>query len=293
MNSFLTQGSFNFHTPTIKEGSQGNKRKSAFSIGLKHNWRVLHAEAQERSGEVESRGRIIVFTDGSSIIHDDIGPVAGFGAYFGSSLDFLDFVPACEQQSNNRAELRALLRCLQIVSAQDDHLCWAFAIDSKYVVDGATGGAASWREDYWVTKSGKGASHIDLWLEILPLLESLGHRALVFHVHSHINLHGNDRADALANMGRESSPLFSYLLPGSSPNKRRHVEVQSVAEVFMVMSSDEELDIEYQNAKRHFHDSGARLCDSPRPHRLPTPSPSSLSDFECNTPEPPDSQDFS
>ena len=48
----------------------------------------------------------MVFTDGSAIIHDDIGPVAGFGAYFGSSLDSSDFVPIKEQQSNNRAELR-------------------------------------------------------------------------------------------------------------------------------------------------------------------------------------------
>ena len=94
---------------------------------------------------------------------------------------------------------------------------------------------------------------------------------------------------ALANMGRQSSPLFSYLLPGTSTNKKRHVDVQDVAEVFVVMSSDEELDLDL---KKHFRDSGARICDSPRPHRSPTPSPSSPSDFECDTPEPPESQDF-
>mmetsp|Transcript_110788 Transcript_110788/g.192045 ORF Transcript_110788/g.192045 Transcript_110788/m.192045 type:complete len:114 (-) Transcript_110788:591-932(-) len=87
-------------------------------------------------------------------------------------------------------------------------------------------------------------------------------------------------------MGRESSPLFSYLLPGTSPNKKRHVDVQGVAEVFVVMSSDEELDLDYRTAKKHFRDSGATICDSPRPHRSPTPSPSSPSDFECDTPKP-------
>ena len=35
--SFTSQGSFQFSTPSSQEGSQGNKRKSAFSSGLKHN----------------------------------------------------------------------------------------------------------------------------------------------------------------------------------------------------------------------------------------------------------------
>ena len=64
---------------------------------------------------MEAEGQLVVFTDGSSAMHDDIGLVAGFGAYFGSPLDFSDFVPIREQQSNDRAELRALLKCLQLV----------------------------------------------------------------------------------------------------------------------------------------------------------------------------------
>ena len=208
---------------------------------------------------MEAKGRLVVFTDGSSTMRDDIGLVASFGAYFGSPLDFSDFVPIREQQSNNRAELMALLTCLQLVLTQDDHLCWAFAIDSKYVVDGATGGAIRWRDSNWTTKCGKLASHVDLWLQVLPLLDVLGQRASGFHVFSHINLHGNDRADALANDGRAASPLFSYLLPGTSPNKRRHIGIQDVAEVQVVMSSDEELDTFYNAAKRSFLSSGATM----------------------------------
>ena len=128
-------------------------------------------------------------------------------------------------------------------------MCWVFAIDSKYVVDGATGGAARWREANWITRAGKLASHVDLWLEVLPLLDALGHRAAVFHVYSHINLHGNDRADNLANEGRASSPLSSYLFPSSSPSKRRRIDIQDVPEVQVVMSSDEELDALYLSAK--------------------------------------------
>ena len=259
VRTFSAQGSFRFQTPPAQEGTQGNKRKSAFSSGLKQNWRALLREAQERIREVEAEGRLVVFTDGSSVIHDDIGPVAGFGAYFGSSLDFSEFVPIKEQQSNNRAELRGLLKCLRVVLSQDEHLCWAFAIDSKYVVDGATGGAARWRESNWTTRAGKLASRVDLWLEILPLLDTLGHRVSGFHVFSHINLHGNDCADTLANQGKASSPLYTYFLPGSSPTKSRHIDVQEVAEVQVVMSSDEELDSLDQAAKRDYLLSGASM----------------------------------
>ena len=114
----------------------------------------------------------------------------------------------------------------------------------------------------------------------------------VFHVYSHINLHGNDRADDLANEGRASSPLYSYLLPSSDPTKRRCIDVLDVAEVHVVMSSDEQRDVLYLSAKRDYQLSGATNYNSPRPHGFSTPPPSSPSDFGCDTPEPPDSQDF-
>ena len=149
------------------------------------------------------------------------------------------------------------LKCLHLVLTQDDHLCWAFAIDSKYVVDGATGGAARWKDSNWTTRSGKLASHVDLWLEILPLLDALGQTATISHVFPHIYLRGNDRA-----------------------------------EVQVVMSSDEELDTIYLAAKRIFLSSGASMHLSPKPHRSPTPQHPSPTDFSCGTPDPPDLQDF-
>ena len=77
IQSFSTVGTFLFQTPRTQEGKQGTKRKSAYFCGLKHDWRELLCEAQERIREVESEGRIVVFSDGSSIIHEDMGPVAG------------------------------------------------------------------------------------------------------------------------------------------------------------------------------------------------------------------------
>ena len=110
-----------------------------------------------------------------------------------------------------------------------------------------------------------------------------------FYVFSHINLRGNDRAVELANEGRASSPLYTYLLPGSDPTKKRRIVVQDVVEVQIVISSDEELDVLYRRAKRDYQLSGASMDNSPKPHRFPTPPPSSPSGFACDTPEPLDS----
>ena len=68
IRAFSTEGTFLFQNPPTQEGQQGKKRKSAFSSGLKHNWRVLLREAQERIREVEAEGRVVVFLDGSAII---------------------------------------------------------------------------------------------------------------------------------------------------------------------------------------------------------------------------------
>ena len=84
-------------------------------------------------------------------------------------------------------------------------------------------------------------------------------------------------------------PIF---LLGSNPTKRRRIDVQDGAEVQVVMSSDEELDVLYRSAKRYYHLSGATMYNSPRPHRFPAPPPSSPSDFACDMREPLESQDF-
>ena len=89
----------------------------------------------------------------------------------------------------------------------------AFAVDSKYVIDGATVGAARWKEANWVTDFGQLAGHVDLWIEVLSLLEALGHRATVLHVCFHINLQGNVFANGLANDGRSRNLLYQYLRP--------------------------------------------------------------------------------
>ena len=78
----------------------------------------------------------MVFTDGSAVLEDDLGWVGGFGAFFGDSDNFSAPLPLAEPQTNNRAELRALVRALQIISHKPTPTQWAIALDSSYVVKG-------------------------------------------------------------------------------------------------------------------------------------------------------------
>ena len=88
---------------------------------------------------------------------------------------------------------------MQIISSKQDSTCWAIATDSSYVVKGVNGGALSWKDKDWIGVAGSLVAHVDLWMTVLDLIAELGARVTVFHVHSHIKLAGNDRADELAN----------------------------------------------------------------------------------------------
>ena len=56
---------------------------------------------------------------------------------------------------------------------------WAFALDSKYVVEGVNGGAKLWKENDLQSQSGYLVSHADLWIMVLDLLSALGHSVSV------------------------------------------------------------------------------------------------------------------
>ena len=88
----------------------------------------------------------MVFSDRSAVFEDDLAWVGGYGAYFGDACDLLEPLPTKEPQTNNRAELRALLRVLQVVSSLPPTKRWALALDSTYAIKGANGGAAKWKE---------------------------------------------------------------------------------------------------------------------------------------------------
>ena len=53
--------------------------------------------------------------------------------------------------------------------------------------------------------------HVDLWEEILLILEAEGHEVHWLHLPFHIGIRGNDRADQLAAVGGVQIPRFIWL----------------------------------------------------------------------------------
>ena len=67
--------------------------------------------------------------------------------------------------------------------------------------------------------------NVDLWIEMLKLLDASVASYEWIKVPSHMQLEGNEQADALAELGRKSSPLYSraarqphvFLTPVAAP----------------------------------------------------------------------------
>ena len=83
--------------------------------------------------------------------------------------------------------------------------------DSLLVVNGVLGWAQRWRRHGWQNMSGA-VAHVDVWTQILHLVEQLGDAIKWQHVRSHIGIKGNKRADHLADVGRLHSPLLFGLI---------------------------------------------------------------------------------
>ena len=98
------------------------------------------------------------------------------------------------------------------------------------VVDGAPGKAQKWKWHQWVGSNGP-VSHVDLWEEILSLLEICGNEVRWLQVPSHVGIKGNHKADELADVGRRKSPLLFG-----------HISVNMVGRVQVEEDGEEEFD---------------------------------------------------
>ena len=89
--------------------------------------------------------------------------------------------------------------------------------DSTYVLDRVAGKAYSWRRMQWCLTTGP-VPNSDLWEAVLLAIDSTRHVIRWAWSPSHQGITGNERADALAEKGRQDHPLLRY----PSPNNRMY-----------------------------------------------------------------------
>ena len=92
-------------------------------------------------------------------------------------------------------------------------------MDSEYVVKGIMEWSPKWRRHGW-RASGGVVGHKDLWEQILWERERVGEELQIYWVPSHLGVHGNHEADALAEAGRQLHLHNQQPMP-----KRLRVEV--------------------------------------------------------------------
>lgn len=148
--------------------------------------------------EKEIQHVVIAFCDGACENNGKDNAKAGVGVYFGEK----DERNVSERlrgspQTNNRAELTALLRCLQVCTANS----MLILTDSIYVFDifKKNGYINWWKKNNWKTRGGTPVLNQDL---IIAIESVIGVRNIVMgHIEAHVGHKGNEEADKLAKAG--------------------------------------------------------------------------------------------
>jgi ribonuclease HI len=137
----------------------------------------------------------VVFTDGSCLNNGKKYANGGIGVYFGDDDPRnLSEKLQGEKQTNNRAELTAVIRALQTTT---DSL--KICTDSMYVQKGITEWIKKWEKNNWKTSKNTDVENKDLW-QIMQ--EEIKDRNINFvYVKAHSGIKGNECADLLANNG--------------------------------------------------------------------------------------------
>jgi ribonuclease HI len=143
-----------------------------------------------------------IYTDGSSRGNGKAGARAGLGVFFGRN----DPRNICERlqgepQTNQRAELMAVQRALEIVPpTQSVRIC----TDSKYTINCLRDWITKWRRDEWKSATGADVKNRDIIEPTADKIEQrriAGGETLFQWVKGHEKSAGNIAADALAVRG--------------------------------------------------------------------------------------------
>ncbi|MBR7039379.1 MAG: ribonuclease HI [Oscillospiraceae bacterium] len=137
-----------------------------------------------------------IFTDGAC--SGNPGP-GGWGTVLRFGEHEKELSGAEASTTNNRMEMTAVIRGL---AALKEPCEVTLTTDSQYVVNSITKGwVYGWKKRGWVKSDKTPALNVDLWEQMLPLLET--HKVTFVWVRGHAGHPENERCDRLAVEARE------------------------------------------------------------------------------------------
>lgn len=135
--------------------------------------------------------QVTIYTDGAC--SGNPGP-GGWGAILIYGAHKRELSGGEADTTNNRMELTAVIRALSLLKETCIVELWS---DSKYVIDGLSKGwAKGWKAKGWVKSDKKPALNVDLWEQLLPLIQT--HQVHYHWVKGHASNEKNNRCDQLA-----------------------------------------------------------------------------------------------
>lgn len=143
--------------------------------------------------------KVIIYTDGAC--KGNPGP-GGWGVVLRSVGHEKELYGGDAHTTNNRMELMAVIEALTALKRPCDV---ALHLDSEYVRKGITEWVKGWKAKGWQTAAKQPVKNADLWQRLDALVAAGGHKIDWIWVKGHAGDPGNERADALANMGVPAS----------------------------------------------------------------------------------------
>lgn len=132
-----------------------------------------------------------IFTDGAC--SGNPGP-GGWGTILRYGTKEKELSGGEPHTTNNRMELTAVIKGLAALNEPCEVILQS---DSKYVIDSIVKGwVYSWKAKGWVKSDKKPALNVDLWEQLLPLLEK--HNVKFTWIKGHAGHAENERCDSLA-----------------------------------------------------------------------------------------------
>ena len=142
---------------------------------------------------------IAIYTDGAC--KGNPGP-GGWGALLKSDDLEKELSGGELGTTNNRMEMTAVIEALSALK-RPSHV--KLYVDSQYVLHGMTQWLAGWKARGWKTAGRQPVKNVDLWQRLEEQVHNRGHTIEWQWVRGHDGDPGNERADALANLGVEQA----------------------------------------------------------------------------------------
>jgi ribonuclease HI len=139
---------------------------------------------------------VIIYTDGACRGNPGKG---GWGVILRYKGTVKELHGGDKDTTNNRMELMAAIQALEALKKPCVVQLYS---DSSYVLKGITEWLPNWQKRGWKTASKHPVKNVDLWQRLDAALAQ--HQIAWLWVKGHSGNAGNDRADALANLGIDS-----------------------------------------------------------------------------------------